>query len=377
MDDEADVRLVDPHAEGDGGAHDEAIFQQETPLALGPHIGIEPRMIGERRDARTFDGLGEVFGGVAGGGIDDARQTRTRLDEGDDPLGAVAFLGLCGEGEIGPVEARHMDGRLGEVELRENVVARTGVGRGGHCEARHTGEQILQTPERAIVRAEIMAPLADTVGLVHGNQRDLHLGKPLGQPRAHAFGRDIEQIHLAARGRLQRFGAGIEIHRGIQPLGAHADLFECIDLIGHQRDQRRDDNADTITQQRRDLVAKRLAAAGRQHGEAILAPQRVGDDILLQPPEGVIAIDALQQRAGIIKSWLGRHQPLVATQVSRGKSTGAFTQPRRTPRQETYGDGRRRGRHGHSRRRGRRRAGCRLIGRPAPRDRPARAIPHR
>ena len=158
------------------------------------------------------------------------------------------------------------------------------------------------------------------MGLVHGNQRDLHLGEALGEPRAHAFGRDIEQIHLATRGRLQRFGAGIEIHRGVEPFGAHADLFQRINLIGHQRDQRRNHNADTVAQQRRDLVAERLAAAGRQHGEAILAPQRVGDDILLQPPEGVIAIDALQQRAGIIKSWLGRHQPLVATQVSRGKS---------------------------------------------------------
>ena len=377
MDDKAHIRLVDAHAEGDRRAHDEAIFKQEAPLALGAHIGIEPRMIGERRDARPLDGLGEVFSGVAGGGIDNAGQARARLDEGDDALGAVALFRLCGEGEIGPVEARHMDRRLGEVQLGKDVVARAGVGGGGHRKARHTGEQILQPPERAIVRPEIMAPLADAVGFVHGDQRDLHLGEALGQPRAHAFRRDIEQIHLAARGRLQRFGAGIEVHRGVEPFGTHADLFQRIDLIGHQRDQGRDDNADAITQQRRNLVAERLAAAGGQNGKAIPAGQRVGDDILLQPPEGVIAIDTLQQRAGIVKSWLGRHVFLVATRVSRGKSAGVFTQLYSAPRPETYASGRQRGRRGHSRHRGRRRAGCRLSDRPAPRTRPARASPHR
>ena len=216
-----------------------------------------------------------------------------------------------------------MYGRVGEVELREDVGAGARVGGGGDGEAGHAGEQALQAAKGAVIRAEVMAPLADAVRLVHGDQRNVHVREPFGEAGAEAFGRDVEQIHLTALGCAERRAAGIEIHRAVEAFSAHADLFQRVHLVGHQRDQRRDDDPAAVAQQCRDLVAERLAAAGRQHREAVTPGEDIGDDILLQAAERVIAVDALQQRAGVLEGGGGRHRGVVRRCASRGKGRGA------------------------------------------------------
>src|SRR5690606_36248213 len=47
----AHVRLVDTHAEGDGGDHDLRIVANERFLVDAPRLGIEPCMIGQGADA--------------------------------------------------------------------------------------------------------------------------------------------------------------------------------------------------------------------------------------------------------------------------------------------------------------------------------------
>ena len=54
-----------------------------------------------------------------------------------------------------------------------------------------------------------------------------------------------------------------------------------VDLILHQRDQRRDDDRHPVEQQRRQLVAEALAAAGREDGERRPPGEERLDDLLL------------------------------------------------------------------------------------------------
>ncbi len=51
MKDEADVRLVDSHAEGDGRADDAIVLAQKGVLIAGAHDMIEPGVIGKRAPA--------------------------------------------------------------------------------------------------------------------------------------------------------------------------------------------------------------------------------------------------------------------------------------------------------------------------------------
>jgi hypothetical protein len=78
-------------------------------------------------------------------------------------------------------------------------------------------------------------------------------------------------------------------------------------LIFHQRDQRRDDDADAVAKQRRDLVTQRLAAARRHQHEGVAAFERGADRLLLAVAERAIAEGLAQQAPCVLE---GRHKGL-------------------------------------------------------------------
>ena len=69
------------------------------------------------------------------------------------------------------------------------------------------------------------------------------------------------------------------VERRIEIGGLDAGLRQRLDLILHQRDQRRDDDARAGPDQRGDLVAQRLAAAGRHQRERVAAGNHRRDDV--------------------------------------------------------------------------------------------------
>ncbi len=81
-----------------------------------------------------------------------------------------------------------------------------------------------------------------------------------------------------------------------------------LDLVAHQRDQRRDDQRQPAVDDRRKLVAERLAASGRHHREDILAGKHGGDDLGLAGTEGVVAEDGLEGCRRRRHVWRG-HRP--------------------------------------------------------------------
>ena len=66
----------------------------------------------------------------------------------------------------------------------------------------------------------------------------------------------------------QPLGDGARLGRAerrVQPRGGDAQPLQVVDLVLHQRDERRDDQRDALEQERGELVAQRLAGAGREH----------------------------------------------------------------------------------------------------------------
>ena len=72
------------------------------------------------------------------------------------------------------------------------------------------------------------------------------------------------------------------------------------DLILHKRNQRRDDEANTLAQHRRYLIAEALAAAGRQHGQRVAPGQNFADHVFLQAAKFAMAENAAQNRARVV-----------------------------------------------------------------------------
>jgi hypothetical protein len=78
--------------------------------------------------------------------------------------------------------------------------------------------------------------------------------------------------------------------------GRNAVADERVHLIFHQRDQRRNDDGQAVTHERRRLKAQRLAAACREHDERVAPGEHGLDGLLLQGPEGRIAPVAFENR---------------------------------------------------------------------------------
>jgi len=124
------------------------------------------------------------------------------------------------------------------------------------------------------------------MGLVDGEQRDVDIADALQEGLTQQpLGTDIEQIEFIGMQPRQHLTGLLRFQRRIVEGGGHTVGAQRIDLVLHQRDQRRDHNADAAPMQRRNLVAQRLASAGGHQHKGIAPFQQAFDDLLLMGTE--------------------------------------------------------------------------------------------
>jgi hypothetical protein len=137
------------------------------------------------------------------------------------------------------------------------------------------------------------------MGLVDGEQRELDLREPVeAARRGEPFRRDVEQVQLARREALLDGTRFVHALRRIEECSTHAHLLERRHLVLHQRDQRRHDHGRARPQQRRHLVAQRLAAAGGHQDERVAAGHHVLDDLALGAAEDRVAEGFVENAEG-------------------------------------------------------------------------------
>ena len=150
----------------------------------------------------------QPFGGLLGLGpgpaIDDAgaRAIAGGLDEGPE-LGAFLLARRRADEDVRPVEAAAEDRAVsGKAQLGADILDRARIGGRGQCQPGDLGEAVRQHPEAAVFRPEMMAPLADAMRLVDGEEGDAAVSPP--SPRQGAVegparsGGDIQQLDGAA-----------------------------------------------------------------------------------------------------------------------------------------------------------------------------------
>ena len=92
---------------------------------------------------------------------------------------------------------------------------------------------------------------------------------------------------------------------GVDRGRTNAELPQRVDLVLHQRDQRRDDHPDARPQQRRNLVAERLAAAGGHEDKRVSARDHLLDDLRLLAAKRGIAVGRSQHAQRFIAARRG------------------------------------------------------------------------
>ena len=284
--DEADVRLVDTHAERDGGHHHEAVLAQESGLVGGAHARVQTGVVRQGGDPLIHEVLRRLLDRGARQAVDDARVTRVLGAQQVEELGPGVVLRCDPVLDVRPVEAGHEVPRVGQLQaLRDLGVGRRG-GRRGEGDPGDVGPALVQHGQLEVVGPEVVAPLRHAVRLVDGEQRD-----PAAVEQVHRAGHpqsfrcEVEQVELAGHeGRLDAAARGRVLGR-VEEAGPHPERGQRVDLVLHQRDQRRDDDADPRAHERRDLIAQRLAAAGRHQHQRVAARHHRVDDLRLVAAE--------------------------------------------------------------------------------------------
>ena len=129
--DEAHVRLVDAHAEGDGRHHDDALAREERVLMRRALLAALPRVIGQRVEAEAAKIAREHIHLAAGVAINDSARSGVALHEIGELAQSVAPLAkgqrkiFAGEG------TQEHSWRMWE-QKRRDVVSRMRAGAGGH-----------------------------------------------------------------------------------------------------------------------------------------------------------------------------------------------------------------------------------------------------
>jgi hypothetical protein len=123
--------------------------------------------------------------------------------------------------------------------------------------------------------------------LVDDEQADVDVADCLEEPRrGEALGRDVQQLDLAGRRPRDRGTVGRRVLLGVDERRPAGDRpFERLDLVLHQRDERRHDQGEVGPEQRRQLVAERLARPRRHHDEQVAPGERGADRLRLPGAE--------------------------------------------------------------------------------------------
>ena len=187
------VRFIDAHTKRNRGADDLNLVADERLLIFGARRGIEPSVVGGTAQALLGEPLGQTLGGIPARAVNDAalavvplgyvQNLVQRLAASDHPVGEVAAI------ETGDEPAR-----IAESQLRDDVLPHA-IGRGGgQRHHRCLGKPATQRGDLPVLRAKVVAPFADTMRLVDGDQPRLPLGQALEHFRQHQpLWRDVQQ----------------------------------------------------------------------------------------------------------------------------------------------------------------------------------------
>jgi hypothetical protein len=260
-------------------------------------------MIDRHRHAVGVERRADLLDTLARAAVDDHDAVARQVvgDRGAERGGLVGRL-LHLPRQVRPVEPFDEPLQPLQPELRDDILLHVRRRRRGQRDDGGTADRLDRFLQPEVARAEIVAPLRDAVRLVDGEEGDVDAGHHLQELRAlEALRRDVEEAVLPCAQIGDPLPRLAEVERRVDGGGADVARVERVDLILHQRDERRDDDGDAGQQKRRDLIAERLAAAGRHHDERVAAAEDRVDDLLLPEPECVVPEIALQNG-----QWCGR-----------------------------------------------------------------------
>ena len=179
VDDEAQVLLVDAEAERVGRDHQArlAVLHERALHALAI-LRAHAAVVAPALDALRPQEVGERVDGLHRRGVDDAA-ARLLLDQAQQQRLLLALARRLDDvvAQVRAIEPDVDHRRLGDLELREDVVLDLRRRGRGQREHRRLAERAHRLAEPEVRGAEVVPPLRDAVRLVDHEQRDAHASR--------------------------------------------------------------------------------------------------------------------------------------------------------------------------------------------------------
>ncbi len=290
--DEPHVGLVDAHAER--GRRDDRLRSSGHEVVLDARslLGFEPRVVVLGPEAVAAEDASELLGRAARACVHDrgaAAQRAEPLDEDCEPIVRVRDL-LDVVAQVRAHDAR-MDDIERPPECLADIERRLRGRRRCHPEHRRLPQGFEAAPDEEVVGTEVVAPHAHAVHLVHDHEPDPHVSEELDEARLpQALWRRVHEACRTGGDSGEPFGRLLCCERRVDEGRGGSDLRrQLVDLVLHQRNQRREHERGLGAQHRSELVGERFPRAGRHEGERVSPLDCGAYDLLLPWAERVEA----------------------------------------------------------------------------------------
>jgi hypothetical protein len=214
---------------------------------------------------------------------------RVPTSPGKDSIAfAVVANGPHSQLDVGPVEPRHDHARLNEAEQIDDVVANLRGRRGSKGRYRRAARKAVGTAamcgsaaETPIVGSEVVAPLRHAMCLVDHEPCDLQRAEHVCEGcRRKSFRGHIQQAKIVDRSGQHLLTTPHRQH-GVQRASTNPPPIQLVDLILHQRNQRRHDQRDAGQQEGRQLESERLPGSGGHDRQNVMPVHHGTNDVFL------------------------------------------------------------------------------------------------
>jgi len=232
----ADIRLVDSHSERDRSHDDVHLFADEGLLIRLSFVIVHPRMIGNRAVSRFPKARRYLLNILTADAIHDPRFLGMAMYRGANAVEAVVLscVAFHAVNQIGTVESPDQNFWTLQGEFTSDVRSYMLRRRGRIRMDGNTGEHFLETAEIPVLGPEIVAPLADAVGLVHNHKRDIRAPHILHKAVHHEpFRSDIQELQRALTDARINMRTLFARETTVDAGSRHAALVQLIDLVLH------------------------------------------------------------------------------------------------------------------------------------------------
>ena len=245
-------------------------------------------MIVLHRETVAAQRAGHSLAGVTRARVDDRAPLADRaepLHEDPQPVLVPGHL-LHVVAEVLANDARSDDGHLAAEGGGDAGGSRRRGGR-RHAEHRRLAERLECPSDEEVVGSEVVTPHADAVHLVDHDEADADRAELLDERRiAEPLGGRVQQSGSPGDDVIESASGLVCLERGVDERRCCSDLGrELIDLILHQRDQRRENERRLGAQHRGELVGERLAGSRRHQRERVAAVDGSAHDLFLAGSE--------------------------------------------------------------------------------------------